>query len=71
MSDEVEKSKGSGLGPLLTPEEGRKRLEDYARSAPVEDEHTALCREVREMLGDTPEEAECGCKAEAEKHKSA
>jgi hypothetical protein len=28
--------------------------------APEKDE--ALCREVREMLGDTPEEAECGCR---------
>jgi hypothetical protein len=60
----AEKTKGAGLGPLVTLEEGRKRLSDYMADHPPHDptDHTALCREVREMLGDTPEEAECGCR---------
>ena len=47
----------------------RKRLEDLVPKPPTDAmDHTALCREVREMLGDTPEEAECGCREHPPKH---
>ncbi|PZR79264.1 MAG: hypothetical protein DI537_41255 [Stutzerimonas stutzeri] len=65
--DKVTVLKGTGIGPLISVEEGRKRLDDYMRDHPEPSDptdHEALCREVREMLGDTPEEAECGCKKE-------
>lgn len=63
MADDIETTKGASIGPLLPLTEGRKRLNDYARDKPHDpSDHTALCREVREMLGDTPEEAECGCR---------
>lgn len=63
--DKVSVLKGTGIGPTVSLEEGRKRLDDYMRNQP--DEQIDICREVREMLGDTPEEAECGCREQQQK----